>query len=189
MFNLTGLGYNYLYPYLTRPDRNLVRKNTQPLMPPQPHSLHKGWAIVAGLTAGWLLWMTLRPDLSVNGINLIPFREHSRALTCLFDAGCTHRAESLRFVGVNIIGNVAVFVPLGLALAGLWPGSPARRALGRAILGGGSLSMSIELLQLLIPSRATDIDDVIFNSTGALLGGLLYLAVWRKPTKSTNLQE
>jgi glycopeptide antibiotics resistance protein len=49
--------------------------------------------------------------------------------------------------------------------------------------------MSIELLQLLIPSRATDIDDVIFNSTGALLGGLLYLAVWRKPTKSTNLQE
>jgi glycopeptide antibiotics resistance protein len=71
-----------------------------------------------------------------------------------------------------------VFVPLGAALGiATAPPGPRRRFKARwwlRILGVGLLlSFSIELLQLTIPSRATDIDDVILNTLGTMLGALV----------------
>ena len=75
---------------------------------------------------------------------------------------------------MDVLGNVAVFVPFGAALAvATLLGRPKRRK-GRkfwlwwlAVTGAGLLfSLFIEIAQLAIPSRVTDVDDVILNTLG-----------------------
>ena len=44
---------------------------------------------------------------------------------------------------------------------------------GRVTLMGFLLSLSIEVTQLFLATRATDIDDVILNTLGTLLGAAI----------------
>lgn len=74
---------------------------------------------------------------------------------------------------INILGNIAVFVPAGFAYLLVH-----RSGLGRAVLFGGGLSLFIELAQIFLP-RTTDIDDLILNTLGALLGALAAAGVLR----------
>jgi glycopeptide antibiotics resistance protein len=84
--------------------------------------------------------------------------------------------------------NILMTVPLGAFLTGrsLTGRGPAERGRLRGIVQVGALalvaSVSVELLQLALHlsvggSRATDIDDVIANTAGAVLGALLWRAV------------
>ena len=61
-------------------------------------------------------------------------------------------------VALYVLGNVALFVPLGLFL---------HLALRRSVLlttaAGMLASVAVEILQLPIWSRSTDVDDVILN--------------------------
>src|SRR5690349_4715229 len=75
--------------------------------------------------------------------------------------------------GVDIIGNILLFVPLGvgLAVAGL-----ARK---RTVQVGALASVAIELLQLaVIPGRDPSLVDVIANTVGTLAGAFVG-ARWR----------
>jgi hypothetical protein len=72
---------------------------------------------------------------------------------------------------LDVLQNVALYVPAGLALAGC--GVP----LGRGTLVAAGTSIGIELLQLRIPGRDPSSRDVLFNLTGTLLG----YAVWFGP--------
>lgn len=67
--------------------------------------------------------------------------------------------------------NVALFAPFGALASRLWPG---RCLLLRAAGGGLAFSLLIELSQLL-NSRRTDVDDLLMNTAGAVLGCCLYL--------------
>lgn len=67
----------------------------------------------------------------------------------------------------DFILNVGLYLPLGLFL-GLRTGS-----LTLALVGGFSLSVGIEVAQFWIPGRFTSLSDLIANSSGAALGGLL----------------
>ena len=69
----------------------------------------------------------------------------------------------------NSLLNVLLFVPLGFLLPVLW--KRFRSFLWTGLLGF-SFSLSIELLQLLT-LRATDINDLMTNTTGTILGWLL----------------
>ena len=91
--------------------------------------------------------MELRPDLN---LNLIPF--------------CGILADLK-----NSILNIALFLPLGCFLPILW--SRFRRPIPVVIFGFG-FSVFIELLQMLT-YRATDVNDLITNTAGTLLGFLL----------------
>lgn len=70
---------------------------------------------------------------------------------------------------VNFFGNIAGFMPLGFFPALLWRGG----SLKRALLIGFSSSLFIEVWQIFIP-RTTDIDDILLNTLGALLGYLVW---------------
>lgn len=76
---------------------------------------------------------------------------------------------------INFLGNILVFVPLGLLVPLLW--KRFRRFWKVSLLGAG-VSLSIETLQLLLP-RGTDVDDIWLNTLGAMLGYLVWLIVHR----------
>ena len=75
----------------------------------------------------------------------------------------------------NSLLNVLLFVPLGFLLPVLWK---RFRSLLWTGLFGLSFSLSIELLQLLT-LRATDVNDLMTNTTGTILGWLLGRLVLR----------
>ena len=89
-------------------------------------------------------------------LNLIPF------LDVLHDAGPFLKNFSL---------NILLFVPLGFLLPLLWNGQVS--TLKKALCYGLAFSCFIELAQL-FTFRMTDVDDLIANTAGALLGFLLY---------------
>lgn len=66
----------------------------------------------------------------------------------------------------DFILNIALFFPLGVALA--WLGMPLRRALLTGLIGSGL----IEVAQMALPGRDSSLGDVISNSVGCALGAL-----------------
>lgn len=76
----------------------------------------------------------------------------------------------------NIFGNVALFVPLPPLLAGA-TGLRSRRWL----LGiGVAASVGIECTQYVLEIGVPDIDDVLLNSLGALVGIALWELLFRR---------
>jgi len=117
------------------------------------------WWAVAAITTVWLLWMTLRPNPIV-----------ASELDPLIKPASAHGISPHLLIG--LAGNVAVFIPLGTAVALALGGSPARRRLGAAV-AGASLSLLIELVQTCIPGRVAAVDDWLLNTAGSVLGALL----------------
>lgn len=77
---------------------------------------------------------------------------------------------------VNLIGNTAMFLPIGV----IWPlVFPRLDSHGKVIAAGVGFSLCIEILQLPFFDRVTDIDDLLLNSLGYLAGYGLYLLVKR----------
>ena len=70
----------------------------------------------------------------------------------------------------NTILNVFLFVPLGLLLPFLWKKYQSYK---NSIVFGFMLSLSIEFLQILT-YRATDINDIIANTLGTMLGCYIF---------------
>ena len=74
---------------------------------------------------------------------------------------------------VNLVGNVVAFLPFGFV-----PPLVRRRPMRAwqvALLAAG-LSLTIEALQLASGRRTADVDDVLLNTIGGLLGYALYRA-------------
>jgi glycopeptide antibiotics resistance protein len=74
----------------------------------------------------------------------------------------------------NLLGNLALLLPLGLL------GPIALPTLGRwwrIALVALLYSVAIELIQLAVPDRSADIDDVLVNVAGALIGYLVFASV------------
>ncbi|NYJ19964.1 glycopeptide antibiotics resistance protein [Leifsonia psychrotolerans] len=73
---------------------------------------------------------------------------------------------------VEFLANIAMFAPLGLLIALL---SGARRWWA-AILFGFAVSCMIEFSQLFLPTRVSDLRDIIANTLGTALGvGIAWL--------------
>lgn len=118
------------------------------------------------LTGGLLL--TLQPAHPLPGQvvddNLIPFHT----------LGIYWRNLDSGFWMRNLFGNLALLLPLGLL------GPVALPALGRwwrIVLIALLFSVAIEVIQLAVPDRSADIDDVIVNVAGALLGYAAFVVV------------
>ena len=62
--------------------------------------------------------------------------------------------------------NIVMFLPLGLLLPYIWK---EYRSLKRTAAAGACLSLAIEVCQL-FNLRATDVDDLMMNTLGAVFG-------------------
>jgi glycopeptide antibiotics resistance protein len=136
-----------------------------------------GCGLLVLITAAWVLSITLRPIRGgpADTLNLIPFSKHILGLLCLLGQNCYAPGRTLRFLLIDILGNIVVFVPLGFGLAGLWWGGRGLpQVILRVALSGFALSLFIELVQLSIPSRVTDVTDLILNTVGVILGALAF---------------
>ena len=84
--------------------------------------------------------------------------------------------RALRYIPLFFWGNVIMFAPFGFLPAVLWRGSRWYKALAIAV----GVTVTIESWQFFI-GRTFDVDDLLLNSVGAMLGWLLWL-ILRKPT-------
>ncbi|QIZ98345.1 VanZ family protein [Leifsonia sp. PS1209] len=79
--------------------------------------------------------------------------------------------------GVEFTANIAMFVPMGVLftlLLGL-------RRWWVALLIGVVATCTIEFIQLFLPTRYSDVRDLIANTTGTLIGiGVVALIAWLK---------
>ena len=75
---------------------------------------------------------------------------------------------------INVIGNTAMFIPLGV----VWPAVFKKLDKPAKVIGAGAgASLCIEILQLPFFDRVTDIDDLILNTAGFVIGYGIYLLV------------
>ena len=92
--------------------------------------------------------------------NLKPFLEIRRGLENIDKVG-------YRYVIVNIAGNIAAFMPFGFLL----PLITERRVhTGHAFADTFLLSLCAETIQLISRTGAFDVDDLILNTVGGVLG-------------------
>lgn len=97
--------------------------------------------------------------------NLVPFKEISRFLTYRESLG-------MKAVLLNVVGNVIAFVPFGIFLPIF---SIRCRKIWLTIYYSFELSLLVELLQLVTRVGSFDVDDLILNTLGGMIGFLLYL--------------
>lgn len=71
---------------------------------------------------------------------------------------------------LNVYGNILMFIPLGLYFANFIKQARFWKVLG-AIVGS---SLAIEVLQFVFKRGASDIDDLILNTAGGLIGIFIY---------------
>lgn len=88
-----------------------------------------------------------------------------------WQAAAIYRANA-RIAVVNLVGNVAMFVPFGAFLPAMWP---KLQKAWKAICVGFLCIISVELLQLFSLLGKCDVDDVLLNMVGIILGYF----VWR----------
>lgn len=118
---------------------------------------YKGWGGVTFLRDNYASFDEWRNSISY-GLNLVPLR-------FLFDVG----GYTVRTWLINVCGNIALFIPMGIFLPVLFPKAKAwswGQFVARAVL----LIAAIELAQLLLMCGQGDIDDIILNVSGMCLG-------------------
>ena len=77
---------------------------------------------------------------------------------------------------INIVGNITMFIPVGLA----WPFCFKKLdSLGKVVLAGAGFPLFIEITQLPFYDRCSDVDDLILNTTGIFIGALIYFGIKR----------
>ncbi len=117
-----------------------------------------------------------RTQGSAHGINLIPFQEIRR-----FYKGPQSLTSGLFWM--NIVGNIAAFFPMGLCVALLAP----RRPYGVFALAVVYIACILaEVLQYVCNVGTLDIDDVILNTFGGILGILVSIPVRRALTGASS---
>ena len=106
----------------------------------------------------WHAWQN-----SLDSINLTPF-VHTVKL---------YYAYTKWFFFYNLLGNILWFVPFGALL----PVVGKRHGFWFTTAMGFCCSVSIEVLQFAFATGISDVDDIIFNTAGTVLGFILYLCI------------
>ena len=116
-----------------------------------------------------LYQMLLSTENASSGINIISFREITR-----YEIGST-----LFFY--NVIGNIALFIPFGYFMSDKLKAKKTTHI----IIISTIISLTAELIQYKI-GRAFDIDDVLLNVTGAIIGYFGYTIIQQIKHKLPN---
>jgi glycopeptide antibiotics resistance protein len=89
--------------------------------------------------------------------NLIPFKT---ILSYILSS------KGIIIVGINLIGNIALLVPVGFIAPFVFQNNTWRKA----IILAASAGLALEVLQVILRVGIFDIDDVILNGLGVIIG-------------------
>mgnify|MGYP004452059389 FL=1 len=98
--------------------------------------------------------------------NLTPLKEIKRFMKYIWDNDALGRVARL-----NIFGNIIAFIPFGIYLPYT---SESKLGFISTFLYTFSLSLTIELVQLITKVGSCDVDDIILNALGGVIGYLLW---------------
>jgi glycopeptide antibiotics resistance protein len=120
---------------------------------------------VFALYAAFLLKLLLfsRAPGSERSINLVPFAS-------IGEYAFSHSSGPGRMAFANVVGNILIFIPLGVYASWL----RHRAAAWSTMLTVASVSVAVEIIQGVFAVGASDIDDVILNCLGGLIGILAF---------------
>lgn len=76
----------------------------------------------------------------------------------------------------ELVMNILVFIPIGVCLSLIIRGAK----IGWIIASGATVSVCIEIMQLIFKKGCAEIDDVFHNTLGCLLGYGTYRLVFRR---------
>ena len=115
-------------------------------------------------------YKTKTAHASYTQVNLVPFRTIKQFAT-------THPSTSNSVKFFNLVGNVLLFLPFGFLVPLVF-----RRLnkLGYVFLFSFFLSLLFETYQLVTHTGQFDIDDLILNSAGGVVGYLLLTFIDRR---------
>lgn len=113
-----------------------------------------------GRTPDTIAPLTIRLKYSAN---FVPFKTIRSYINVI------HRIP--RVALLNVIGNLALFLPMGYLLPEL---IPAMRRPTRTLLFVIALIFAVECAQLLLGLGSFDVDDIILNFTGCVIGCTIY---------------
>ena len=99
-------------------------------------------------------------DIAISSTNFVPFKEILR-----------YKVGSTLFYN-QVIGNIILFIPFGYFVSSI---TKMKKVPGICLLTLIT-STVIEIVQYFI-GRSFDIDDIILNVTGGIIGFLLYIAI------------
>ncbi|MGP0575707.1 VanZ family protein [Paenibacillus peoriae] len=138
--------------------------------------LHHVALMLLILYTGLLLyWMflgfgrTLRPGPPYS-YNIVPFdtiRQYWRAM----------ESFPFRVWGVNLLGNIGVFIPFGILVPIIWV---SMRSIGSLLLTIVIALVILEVFQMLLGAGTMDVDDIILNVLGVLCGRVAYVFLRKK---------
>lgn len=94
------------------------------------------------------------------GINIIPFKTITSYI----------KYSKPLHAAINILGNIIIFIPLGIMLPLLYTPLRKIKKILSLIL---TISFMVEFIQLFV-GRAVDIDDIILNTIGGIIGYIIY---------------
>ena len=128
-----------------------------------------------------LLYFLLFADrrISAGGVNLIPFAEIRRYLHYTNILG-------MRLVILNLGGNVIGFMPFGYLLASM---NQRFRRPWIILLMSFCFSFLIELVQFITKVGCYDVDDILMNTLGGVLGCLANMFILKIRSRESGKQE
>ena len=132
--------------------------------------------ILVNLTIFKYGYLTLDFDIRFY-INYIPFVETVKMFTNEF--------SDIHIALYNVVGNILLFIPLGFFIPLFFN---KKNKLSKVILYGFTASLTIEVLQIFTPFNTTDIDDIILNTLGSILGFIIFNIFYRI-LKNTTVEE
>ncbi len=104
--------------------------------------------------------------LVFDAANAFPFRINLMPFVNLFDY--PERRDAI----LNLVGNITMFIPIGI----IWPAVYKElNNHAKVIAAGVGLSLFVEILQFPFYDRLSDIDDLLLNSFGFIVGYGIYL--------------
>jgi glycopeptide antibiotics resistance protein len=116
----------------------------------------------------FVLVITITPQMPGSGfvrrlVDRLLYEVHTRGIL-----------PGLDFLHIEFVGNIVMFVPLGIFAALLLP----RKAWWVLLLLGTAFSGAIEFFQgTFLPGRVPEVRDLVSNSTGFLIGAALSIAL------------
>lgn len=129
----------------------------------------------------WLLFVRNRHPVLENywaqmeqNVNLVPFHTIRLYLYVFRDSDLSHL---IPHAIVNLAGNVVMFIPLGAFLYPEFSGGwPAFKVLLTTFVG----ICLVEIMQLITLAGSCDVDDLLLNLAGSLLGCMMYRIICKK---------